>query len=238
MWVLFGLAILYCCMYMILSAYRTRKDRRNMKWGHDVASSMPEDDSVGPVRTMSREGRDFDRNFRVEPDVSPLPQAPATQERVPAPESPEIKRQVWSRYYQFNIVSREQRPFTLERLREVFSSERLTLGKFDIVYYNDPATGKELFRVSSMIKPGTFPRAIAGNDNSYSSSSWSTKGISVIMFLPEKGSAETRFDQIIAHVRRLNTALDGLLCTRELRPLTDDVIEEYRSQMRSYDSQP
>ena len=244
MFVIVGIFVLYVVGYMLYSSYKSRKLQRQLKYGREVAANLPDDDgTVGPVKTIKRGSKEFEETFRIESDSSQdlnVSHASVSEKNdsVSQVKTEEKKNPSWAKYYQFNIVSRDHRPFTFSQLRDVFLNEKLSIGKYDIVYYNDPATGKELFRVSSMIKPGTFPRAIAGNDNSYSSSSWSTKGISVIMFLPEKGSAETRFDQIIAHVRRLNTALDGLLCTRELRPLTDDVIEEYRSQMRSYDSQP
>ncbi|MBQ8706678.1 MAG: hypothetical protein IJ523_01155 [Succinivibrionaceae bacterium] len=241
LWGIGAVVILLVVCFWVYSSHESRKNRRNMKYGHDLASSIPDDDgTVGPVRTVKRT-EIAPENVQSEGSDSPAdpvqsaPSVSIASSSAAVSASGDRPQKAWAKYYQFNIVSRDHRPFTFAKLKEVFAAEKLAIGKYDIVYYNDPATGKELFRVSSMIKPGTFPKGITGAG--VVEGSWSTKGICVIMFMPEPGTAERRFDEIIRHVNSINTALDGLLCTRELRPMTDDVINEYRSQMKAYDRQ-
>ena len=241
MFVIVGIFVLYVVGYMLYSSYKSRKLQRQLKYGREVAANLPDDDgTVGPVKTIKRGSKEFEETFRIESDSSQdlnVSHASVSEKNdsVSQVKTEEKKNPSWAKYYQFNIVSRDHRPFTFSQLRDVFLNEKLSIGKYDIVYYNDPVTGRELFRVSSMIKPGTFPKGITGNGEA--DPKWSTKGICVIMFMPEPGSAENRFNDIINHVRSINTSLDGLLCTKELRPMTDDVIAEYRSQMNAYDHQ-
>ena len=241
MFVIVGIFVLYVVGYMLYSSYKSRKLQRQLKYGREVAANLPDDDgTVGPVKTIKRDSKEFEETFKLETGSSQdlnLPKVSPAEERAgTSPVKAEENRSpAWAKYYQFNIVSRDHRPFTFSQLRDVFQNEKLSIGKYDIVYYNDPVTGRELFRVSSMIKPGTFPKGITGNGDAVPQ--WSTKGICVIMFMPEPGNAESRFNDIINHVKSINTSLDGLLCTKELRPMTDDVIDEYRSQMNAYDHQ-
>ena len=57
------------------------------------------------------------------------------------------------------------------------------------------------------------------------------------MFLTEPGKAEERFDRILNSINAISSSLDGLLCTKNLTPFTDDVIAEYRRQLNAYDHQ-
>ncbi len=243
LFVFIGIVVMYGVGYMIYTSYKNRKLQRHLKYGREVAANLPDDDgTVGPVKTIKRDSKEFEQTFKFEKqidqgsDVSKEPSAGASSSASEtAMNTADSPKQAWAKYYQFNIVSRDHRPFTFAQLRDVFKRENLAIGKYDIVYYNDPVTGRELFRVSSMIKPGTFPKGITGSE--ISNAEWSTKGICVIMFMPEPGSAEARFSDIINHVKSINTSLDGLLCTKELRPMTDDVISDYLSQMKAYDRQ-
>ncbi len=239
-----GLVVALVAFGMLYNSFKSRRtQKQHLKWGHEIASNLPDDDNtVGPVRTFSRNVENtssvLTENGLVKNSVNTSTPADRSNINLDADNKQSVvgsNSQKWAPYYQFNIVSRAHHPFTFERLKSVFAEEHLTVGEYDIVYYNDPKTGKELFRVASMIKPGTFPKGICGAD--VPDHSWSTKGICVIMFMPSPGCAEANFNNIISHVRAINNSLDGLLCTNQLKPMTDEVIADYIKQMKAYDQQ-
>ncbi len=234
LFILVAIILVYIFGYVLYVNLKNRKEQRYINEGHELASRIPADDgSVGKARKLSkneiREEPNFDTSI-TQSDVS----VSTLSQQVQPTKAPVEK--IWSNYYQFNIVSRDHRPFTFEQLKTVFMQQGLVYGKFDILYFYDKQNGNsELFRIGSMIKPGTFPKGITGQGPS--DPSWSTKGICIIMFLTKPGTAEERFNRILKHIDAISSSIDGLLCTKNLAPFTDDVIAEYRKQLQAYDRQ-
>lgn len=229
LFIVVGIILVYIFGYIVYVNLKNRREQRYINEGRELASRIPDDDgTVGQVRKVSRS------EIREEPSFNANSVQSAPSEVVQQVKAPVEK--IWSNYYQFNIVSRDHKPFTFDQLKSVFKDHGMVFGKFDILYYYDkqsPTT--ELFRIGSMIKPGTFPKGITGQGPA--DTSWSTKGICVIMFLAEPGKAEARFNNILGHINSISSSLDGLLCTKNLSPLTDNVIDEYRKQLYAYDHQ-
>ena len=233
MFILGAIILVYIVGYMIYVSLRNRREQRYINEGHELASRLPADDgSVSKARKL------FRQDTREEPGFDAPVTSTDTFTLQKNDNQPDVKPvdKIWSNYYQFNIVSRDHRPFTFEQLKSVFMQQGMIYGKYDILYFYDKQNnGKELFRIGSMIKPGTFPKGITGQGPA--DPNWSTKGICVIMFLTEPGKAEERFDRILNSINAISSSLDGLLCTKNLTPFTDDVIAEYRRQLNAYDHQ-
>lgn len=143
-------------------------------------------------------------------------------------DKPQVEK-TWADYYQINVVCRDHRAFTIDDLRRVFAAQGLVQGPHNIYYCTEG--GQELFRVANLIKPGIFPPANDKADN------WVTRGICVIMFMPKSTDALVRFEKALKVASEINESLDGLICAKDLTPINDTVLAEYRKQLQAFDAQ-
>ena len=231
--ILIVLIISYSCYTCFSNKLRTKKLERDYS---EFARNLPDDDgTVGPVVVKRKQ------TSGLIDSSEPAFDSTGSEKSVKSDKDSDNaeKDAKWARFYQFNIIARDHKPFTLSQLREVFAQEKLTFGEFDVFYkYDQQSSGKnqEIFRVGNLIKPGTFPQQVSINySGTESKDDWSTKGICVIMFTPNSRIAENRFVMTLKFVENANNILDGLICTKDLKPMTDEIINSYREQLREHD---
>lgn len=219
-----GVGILYLIFYVICHNIKNKKKIRMVKEFSEMAAQMPDDDgTVGPVTIKS---------------VAPTnEQHEQVQSSPKLADEPPVVQQTWKQHYQFNILARENKPFSLQLLRSVFAKSGLEFGKYNILYKNEVIGEKkqEIFRVANLLKPGDFPVQVDPNSHDSTNDNWSTKGICIIMFTPKTKTAENKFVNTYKTIETMNMELDGLLCTDRLEPMTDEVVKQYRSELQQHD---
>ena len=231
--------VMFVVFYMFYVSYSNKRKTTKLERDYsEFAKNLPDDDgTVGPVKIKSKKVDVVDEQTEPKPAV---PAGSLAEQNEPEAGVNDGTGAKWAPFYQFNILARDHKPFTLAQLKEVFAKEKLTYGEFDVFYKYDQqnANGKnpDIFRVGNLIKPGTFPPQLSVNySGTDANEDWSTKGICVIMFTPSSRIAENRFVMTLKFVENANNMLDGLVCTKDLKPMTDDIINSYREQLREHD---
>lgn len=227
--------IAFIVFYMFYVQFSMKRKTRKLERDYsELVKTLPDDDgTVGPVTIKGKQNVD---EYIKQPanGGNSFHQASASEQS-----KDKEQNQPWASWYQFNILARDHKPFTLAQLKEIFAKENLTFGEFDVFYkYDQQSTGKnrDIFRVGNLIKPGSFPQQISLNySGTEKADDWTTKGICVIMFTPSAKIAENRFVLTLKFVESVNSALDGILCTKDLKPMTQEIISTYRQQLREHD---
>lgn len=213
-------------------------------------------DGIGKVRIISRRGEPvgaadplvdealpgLSADERIEPLVAAEPVVAAMPETPPSVQTPSPShpshhtewRQPtyaqWQDVYVINVMARGEQQIPGVKLAEVLKLLGFCYGEMSIYHRHLEMNGQGevLFSLINMVKPGTF--------NPDSMASFQTPGISLFMQLPAKGRGLAHFELMLRAADKLASELDGILCDQGRQPLTEDSLNRYRDQLRSYDS--
>lgn len=143
----------------------------------------------------------------------------------------ETEKKGWADYYQLFVIARSGSSFSISDLRNVFSKIGLPQGQGGFYYCNDE--GKQIFRIANLVKPGNFPAQSSSADG------WKTKGISLIMMMPKsERCALDMLEKTIIGAATISKYLGAVVCGNDMKPLTPEQIDEYRSQVKAFDERP
>lgn len=136
----------------------------------------------------------------------------------------------WQEVYVINVMARNGQPIPGLKLAEVLKLLGFCYGEMAIYHRHLEMNGQGevLFSLINMVKPGTF--------NPDTMASFETPGISLFMQLPTQGRGLAHFELMLRAADKLASELDGILCDAQRQPLTEDSLNRYRDQLRSYDS--
>ncbi len=209
-------------------------------------------DGIGKVRVISRRGEpvpeldplvdetlpSLHADEPVAPMVAAEPVIARVAESAPQPEVSHPSHHTewrqpayaqWQDVYVINVMARHEQSIPGLKLAEVLKLLGFCYGEMSIYHRHLEMNGQGevLFSLINMVKPGTFnPDAMAN---------FQTPGISLFMQLPTKGRGLAHFELMLRAADKLASELDGLLCDAQRQPLTEDSLNRYRDQLRSYD---
>lgn len=193
-------------------------------------------DGIGKVRIISRHGEAVVQDDPLDVALPPLSadeptDAGARVEPAVMAASPAASVvNTWQDVYVINIMARTPGLIDGGRLANVLKLLGFCHGEMSIYHRHLEVNGQGdvLFSLINMVKPGTFePETM---------SSFTTPGVSLFMQLPTKGRGLAHFELMLRAADKMASEVDGLLCDQDRQPLTDDILESYREQLRQYDS--
>ena len=173
------------------------------------------DNSAGrlePTLEQGLAGRD-------EAGVTPEPADPGPSARVSAggsaPALPEV--------LVVNVSARVGQDFGGDAIMSAARDVGLVPGDMEILHRFDETSGRVLFSMASMVKPGTFPFR--------SMSDFSTPGLALFAQLPGVRPPLEIYDTLLSAGDRLAALLDGRLQDEQRRPLTAASAERMRERL-------
>ncbi|MES2663600.1 MAG: cell division protein ZipA [Pseudomonadota bacterium] len=124
-----------------------------------------------------------------------------------------------------NVIAKNRQPFRGNQLLQACLSLGLRFGPMNIFHRFERPEEKRglLFSMANLLEPGTFDV-----DNI---ESFETPGICLFLSLPGPKRALYAFDLMLDTAQRLAHNIDGILCDEKQRPLTDEIIENYRQRV-------
>ena len=129
-----------------------------------------------------------------------------------------------------NIMSRSGQQLQGEALQVALKQQGFQFGDMSLFHlYEDHESGGEcLFSLINMVQPGAFD-----SDNLQS---LETPGVSLFMQIPKNSKALACWELMLEHAERLADALDAELMDAQRHVLSDDYIEQCRTQLRAIDA--
>lgn len=170
---------------------------------------------------------------RVEPtfaESAPTEEMPVHPE-VAAPtlsssEAPQQRRTERRKILSLRLAAAPQR-LDGARLLEVFQSESLQHGKYDIFHRMHEDGASIVFSVASMMEPGTFELE--------KTPSMQFPGVTLFAQLPGPAPGMHALNELVACARKLQQALGGTLQDERGVPLTVHRIERLRQEVREFE---
>ena len=125
-----------------------------------------------------------------------------------------------------NIMARDGSVLSGDSINSVALANKLVFGEMNIYHLMDDHD-QPLFSMINMVKPGSFDPSTINE--------LTTPGISLFMQLPGPANASKAFDDMLQTAYRISDTLEARLCDNKRQPLTESVVERYRTTAASFD---
>ncbi|WED21019.1 cell division protein ZipA [Vibrio sp. JC009] len=157
-----------------------------------------------------------------EPEM--VEQDEAADQAVPAQEEPEEQLEV----IVLNVHSAQGQEFKGSKLFDSMERNGLKYGEMDIFHRHSDmsGTGKVLFSVANMMRPGTLK-----HDDP---ETFTTKGISFFMTLPCYGDPEQNFKLMLKTAQQIADDMSGNVQDDQRNMMTPDKLDEYKLKIRDF----
>jgi cell division protein ZipA len=173
----------------------------------------PDPEDVGDWSSVTADENpqfSMDLNFDAHQDGDYLNRDPALND--------EVERKIVI----LNLVARGE-AIAGKQIERACQSVGLVAGDMSIYHYPEPASGRALFSMASMVEPGSFPLTdMAG---------FSTPGLCLFTQLPGVRDGLEIYDQMLSTAQRLAEQLDAELLDDQRNPLTRQMQEHTRESI-------
>ena len=185
------------------------------------AAPEPDSEDVGDWSSVTADENlqfSMDLNFDAHQDGDYLNRDPALND--------EVERKI----VVLNLVARGE-AIAGKQIERACQSVGLVAGDMSIYHYPEPATGRALFSMASMVEPGSFPFTDMAGFN--------TPGLCLFTQLPGVRDGIEIYDQMLSTAQRLAAQLDAELLddqrntlTRQMQEHTRESIIEHRHRIQ------
>lgn len=186
------------------------------KWPKTMPASEPAAETEAEVEAEHGSG--------IEPESEPQPAAETESVAVAAAQEPEAAPT--ETVIVLTILARDGSVLTGDSINSVARANDMVFGDMSI-YHRVDARNEPVFSLVNMVKPGSFDPATIHE--------LSTPGISLFMQLPGPSNPGAAYDDMLQTAYRMSETLEARLCDRSRQPLTQSVVDEYRSIAASFD---
>ncbi|MEF1290969.1 cell division protein ZipA, partial [Vibrio sp. M260118] len=163
-------------------------------------------------------------------DVSPQPLESIAESDVKADQAPETKERQEAplEVIVLNVHCSGDEPFVGTKLFDSMQQNGLIYGEMDIFHRHADlsGTGKVLFSVANMMKPGTLE-----HDDP---ASFTTQGISFFMTMPCFGDAEQNFKLMLKTAQQIADDLGANVLDDARNLMTPNRLDSYRAQIQAF----
>ena len=160
--------------------------------------------------------------YRAEPEPEPEHEPRIESEEA----AEEVKEQPSETVLVLNILARDGSSLAGKSINSVAQANDMVFGDMNIYHHMDE-NDNSVFSMINMVKPGSFDPATIHDLN--------TPGVSPFLQLPGPFNAGDAFNDMLQTAYRMSDMLEARLCDRSRQPLTESVVEEYRSIAASFD---
>ena len=159
------------------------------------------------------------------PDFAPAP-AEAPAEPVDETDRQEQAEEVSEAVLVLNILARDGSTLSGKSINSVAHANNMVFGDMNI-YHRLDSSKQPVFSMINMVKPGSFDPATIHE--------LATPGVSLFLQLPGPDRAADAFDDMLQTAHRIAETLEARLCDQRRQPLTESVVEQYRTTASSFD---
>lgn len=154
------------------------------------------------------------------PIIAAVEAAPVEDDLVVDPNpQPIIKKEFIVLY----LIAPPDHPFVGYELLQSLQAAGLHYGEMNIFHYYASERKQKLFSVASAVEPGIFDLANIG--------AFSCPGLSLFMLVAAHQEPLAVFDLLLETAEQLAEDLHGTLCDDERRPLTAELIAQYKNEL-------
>ena len=172
---------------------------------------------------------DYEAVISAAPKAEPQPETELEPEPEPEPER-EVDKKAGTELEEtvlvLNILAREGSSLSGNGINSIALANDMVFGDMNI-YHRMDDSGQSVFSLVNMVKPGSFDPSTIDE--------LKTPGITLFLQLPGPFKASAVFDEMLHTARHMSDMLEAHLCDRSRQPLTESVVEEYRTIAASFD---